>query len=137
MPSKLAQIWDVAAESARFGDTSTQRFTSLMRGIPGHQKWVERVENDAKSLNDTLSDGIVESAGRRCGRFRFHLGNVGLDDLGPPLPGFDVDDCEPITGGSTEHAVRWRGMRLRSVDNRPVQLRLEVKRSPMYKFWAR
>ena len=52
-------------------------FQGSFYGIPGHQKWVARVRNDVKSWNDTLSDGIIKSTGRRCGRFKFHLGNVG------------------------------------------------------------
>ena len=39
-----------------------------VHGIPGHQKWVTSVRNDIKSSKDTLSDGIIESTGRRCGR---------------------------------------------------------------------
>ena len=52
-------------------------FQESLRGITGHQKWVETGENDAKSWNDTPSEDIIESTDRRCDQNRIHLGNVG------------------------------------------------------------
>ena len=45
-------------------------FQGSLRGISGHQKWIETGDNDACSWNDTPSEDIIESTDRTGGGAR-------------------------------------------------------------------
>ena len=57
-----------------------------------------------------------------------------LQDInGMPLPGFALDDCEPIIGDSIEHVVSWKkGSDLSEHAGRPVRIRFEMQDSDLF-----
>jgi hypothetical protein len=59
------------------------------------------------------------------------VGLLGQD--GQPIPGFTLDDCDPITADSTRHAVSWGGQRDVSPHaGRVVQLALELRDAKVF-----
>ncbi len=46
-----------------------------------------------------------------------------------PIPGFGLNDCDPITADSFDHAVKWRGGKLSGL---PVRLQFSLRRSILY-----
>lgn len=63
---------------------------------------------------------------------------VGLEDMtGEPVPGFDLDDCLPLTGDRLDHRVHWRGDPDRTVLlGKELRLRLEAARTTVYALGA-
>jgi hypothetical protein len=63
---------------------------------------------------------------------------VEIQDLhGKPLPGFTLDECEPIFGDSLDYTVRWKsaaGGDLRGLEGRPVRLRFLLRDADLYAF---
>jgi hypothetical protein len=60
------------------------------------------------------------------------------DQGGKPLPGFALDDCQPIAGDFIEHVVRWRSAAdLSQHAGRPVRLRVVMNNADLYsiRFW--
>ncbi|HVT50005.1 MAG TPA: hypothetical protein VHE77_00455 [Dongiaceae bacterium] len=58
-----------------------------------------------------------------------------LDANGASIPGFDFDDCVPIMGDSTKHAVRWGAGDLGRFAGEPVRLAFMVDAGSLYSFW--
>jgi hypothetical protein len=51
------------------------------------------------------------------------------------LPGFSLDECDPITADSTGHVVTWRGRHdLSRLAGRTVRLRFHLKNAALYAF---
>ena len=63
---------------------------------------------------------------------------VEVQDVGGrPLPGFTLDECEPIFCDSLDYTVRWRtrdGGDLRSLEGQPVRLRFVLRDADLYSF---
>lgn len=57
------------------------------------------------------------------------------DATGKPLPGFALDDCEPLFGDIIEREVRWRqGADLSSLAGQPIRLRFVLKDADVYAY---
>ncbi|MEN9934117.1 MAG: hypothetical protein RLZZ387_696 [Chloroflexota bacterium] len=55
-----------------------------------------------------------------------------LEPSGAPIPGFSLEDCDPITDDSLHAAVTWRGVGPVALAGRPVRLHLELQLSTLY-----
>lgn len=56
-----------------------------------------------------------------------------LDEGGKPLPGFDLSDCDPLTGDHVRGIARWRGKSdLAALVGKPVRLKLELTKCSLY-----
>ncbi len=56
-----------------------------------------------------------------------------LNELGAPLPGYDLADCDPITTDSINHIVTWHGSSsLSNLAGSTVRLKLEMTRTKLY-----
>lgn len=67
------------------------------------------------------------------GSFQVEVQDAG----GAPLPGYSLDECEPIFCDSTDYTVRWRsavGGDLRPIAGRPVRLRFALRDADVYAF---
>lgn len=54
------------------------------------------------------------------------------DASGAPLPGFTLQDCAPITGDFTDHAVTWKGGSLASLAGKPIRLLFELAQADLF-----
>lgn len=54
------------------------------------------------------------------------------DESGRPLPGFSLDDCEPVLGNAVRKGVRWSGGDLSKAAGRPVRLRFFMRDAKLY-----
>lgn len=60
-----------------------------------------------------------------------------LDAESKAVKGFSVDDCIPVTGDSTKHAVKWRGGQdLSALAGKPVKFRFILNAGELYAFWV-
>lgn len=57
------------------------------------------------------------------------------DSDGKALPGFALADCVPVFGDSVDRTITWkRGADVRSINGKPVRLRLELKDADIYAY---
>ena len=55
------------------------------------------------------------------------------DAQGKPLPGFALDDCDPIVADQIECAVSWNGEpELKHLASTPIRLRFELRDADLY-----
>ncbi len=55
------------------------------------------------------------------------------DAAGIPIPGFSLDDCEPIYGDHVVRIVKWKqGSNVSSISGKPVRLRFEMQDADLY-----
>jgi hypothetical protein len=60
-----------------------------------------------------------------------------LSQEGAELPGFSVEDCEPIVGfDETARAIGWKTAELITLAGRPVRFRFELDDSELFAFWV-
>jgi hypothetical protein len=56
-----------------------------------------------------------------------------LDADGKPLPGYGLDDCEPISADAFDHPVTWRGRKdLAAMSGKSVRLQFSLRHSVLY-----
>ena len=60
----------------------------------------------------------------------------GLDEQGNPLPGYSRAACEPLTGNSLDHRVRWGPSAELPAGSTPIRLRFIMKNASVYSFMA-
>jgi hypothetical protein len=52
------------------------------------------------------------------------------------IPGFAWQDCEPLSGDSLAHPVRWRAKPdLAAIERIPIRLRALARRARLYSIW--
>ena len=57
------------------------------------------------------------------------------DAQGAALPGYGLDDCDPVAGNGTELPVSWHGRRdLSAAGNQTVELRMQLRRAKLYSY---
>lgn len=57
------------------------------------------------------------------------------DEFGNPLPGFALEDCQPIFGDTIERIVTWKnGSEVSSFSGKSVKIRFEIKDADLYSF---
>ena len=60
-----------------------------------------------------------------------------LDREGRVIEPYRIEACEPVTGDSTRHRVRWRGgVSLRDLADDAVRFRFALSRAKLYSFWV-
>lgn len=102
----------------------TDGFASVNAPFSGGELVTRPLIFDGQALALNLSTAIR-------GGIRAELQNAG----GAALPGFALDDCEPIIGDRIEHVVAWkRGYDVGDHAGKPVRLRLELKDSDVFSF---
>ncbi len=57
-----------------------------------------------------------------------------LDDQGWPLPGYSLDDCQPITTGDLAAAVCWPGQPWGALAGRPIRLTFALTGAKLFAF---
>ena len=92
----------------------------------------ERLQLAPRVVQDTPGELALNAVTRPGGRIRARL----LDGEWQPVPGFDLDDCEPIVGDRLEAGVRWRGQpRLPDVSaGQPLTAEIEIVDATLYAF---
>lgn len=56
-----------------------------------------------------------------------------LNADGTPIPGFDLADCDPLTGDAVRGAVQWKGSSdVSALKGKPVRVKLQLERSNLY-----
>jgi hypothetical protein len=59
-----------------------------------------------------------------------------LNSEGTPIPGFELDHCQPLRGNSVEHSVRWEGRdNLSELVGKPIRWRLHATNANLYAVW--
>jgi hypothetical protein len=56
-----------------------------------------------------------------------------LDEQGRPLPGYEQENCLPLTADRVWHEVRWQGHD-QLPEDRPLRLRFHLKQTRLYSF---
>jgi hypothetical protein len=57
------------------------------------------------------------------------------DEKGNPLPGFSLDDCDPLIGDRIAHRVSWRGKEsVSGYVGLPIRLRIQLIDADVYSF---
>jgi hypothetical protein len=56
------------------------------------------------------------------------------DATGSPLPGFALDECQPIVGDHIEQTVSWKGRGLAALAGKAVRLRFVMQTADLYSF---
>lgn len=59
-----------------------------------------------------------------------------LDAEGNVIPGFSLEDCEPIKRDAVTCPIRWKSVELESLGGRPVRFRFALENASIYAFWA-
>jgi hypothetical protein len=54
------------------------------------------------------------------------------DAKGTAIPGFTLNDCQPIEGDAVDHTVRWSGGSLKPLNGQPARLRVELDRADLF-----
>ncbi len=58
------------------------------------------------------------------------------DELRKVTPGYDYDDCEPFTGDSVAHPVKFKGGSLDALKGRTIRLEIFLRNADLYTFRA-
>jgi hypothetical protein len=66
-----------------------------------------------------------------------HIRAEVLDDSGQPVPGFRIDDADPIAGDQPRHVLTWRGQAdLAPFAGQKIFLRFRLSSAKLYSLWA-
>ncbi len=95
---------------------------------------------DAGSLRGTLTTRPVRFTGSHLfvnvdaphGELRAEV----VDLEGKPIPPFTANDCLPVRGDKTLHAVTWKEADLHALACRPVRFRFHLRNGKLYSFWV-
>ena len=94
------------------------------------------VETDRKGTLTTkpivfLGDTLVVNANAKGGSLVVEA----LDAKGNAIKGFSAADCQPITGDSVRHIVKWKGNPdCHLLQARPIKLRFHIKQAKLFAF---
>jgi hypothetical protein len=56
-----------------------------------------------------------------------------LDDAGKTIPGFDLSDCDPLSGDQVQGLVRWRGKSdLAPLKGKPLRLKMQLSKCSLF-----
>ena len=59
-----------------------------------------------------------------------------LDAQERPLPGFELESCQPLKGDQLRHRVAWQRRDLTGLQERPVQIRFVLDRASLYGYYS-
>ncbi|MBQ7191073.1 MAG: glycosyl hydrolase family 32 [Kiritimatiellae bacterium] len=84
-----------------------------------------------RPLTFSTADRLFVNANSAGGTLRAEL----LDNEGNVLPGFGLDDAEPISVNSTHAELHWKGGSLASFRDKPIRIRFHARETQLYSFW--
>jgi len=119
----------------RRGALRTDGFASLHAPWGGGEVVTRPIRFEGRRL-------VINTATSAVGSVRIEL----QDEVGRPLPGFTLDDCEPIYGDEIARTVAWAGGRgekrveggngltrdVSAFANRPIRLRIRLRDADLY-----
>jgi hypothetical protein len=120
--------WELDPQRAGLGLATLKpdRFVALRTGN-------ETAELLTYGLNLPLNKVFVNATTGPNGWIRLEL----LEANGKPVAGFSEDDCAPIAGDSTAHAVHWKGSDAgATIAGRPVRLRLRAQNADVFSIYC-
>lgn len=140
-PGLGADGWANRANYAAIGIHQTGA-TEMSLFLTGGRRYVLRLDGFA-SLNGPLEGGELLTKPLRFSGQRLEInfatsaaGMVRIAILGAdssPLPGFSLEDCEPIFGDELAHVVKWKGQPdLASLAGRAVRLRFALSDADVF-----
>ncbi len=133
--------WANRANYAAIGIHQTSP-TEMSLFLTGGRRYTLRIDGFA-SLNAPLDGGEMLTKPLRfqgdelevnfstsaAGRIRFEI----QDQHGSPIPGFSLDDCEPLWGDSLSKTVSWKGNpNLAPISHQPIRLRVELSDADLF-----
>jgi hypothetical protein len=128
------EIWQYASFDSRGhnepdGYASLQRLTQRLDGFVGLQAGPEG--GHVTTLPLVFRGDRLELNVAARGQVRVGL----LNERNQPIPGFAIEDCEPIRDDSTHRTVRWKGgVDVASLAGRTIRLRIEMADASLYAF---
>lgn len=117
-----------AAEMSLFL-TGGRRYTLRLDGIASVNAPLEGGELVTKPLEFVGQELDINYATSAAGQILVEL----QDAAGKPLPGFTLDDCQPIYGDHITRAVTWKnGSNVGSLEGEPVKLRFVMRDADLF-----
>jgi hypothetical protein len=108
-----------------------RRYTLRLDGFVSANAPLSGGELVTKSLEFKGKQLLLNFSTSAAGSIRIEL----QDELGNPLPGFALEDCQPVFGDTIERQVTWKnGSDVSSISGKVVKLRFELKDADLYSF---
>jgi hypothetical protein len=113
------------AQDAKFLERLTMRLDGFASLYGGYScGWAQ-----TKPLTFAGSQLTINYATSAAGRLRVEI----QDEQGHALPGYSLDDCDPLIGDEIERTVSWQsGTDFAALAGRPVRLSFELKDADLY-----
>ena len=109
--------------------TGGRRYSMRVDGFVSVNAPLETSEFITRPLKFTGSKLEINYSTSAAGQVRVEI----QDTNGKPIPGFSLEDCEPIYGDHIARTVRWRdNPALENFASKPVMLRFEMSDSDLY-----
>ena len=116
-------------ESKRIKDSRLVRYTQRLDGFVS----LDTGDKESRMVSHPLlfeGECLVVNA-RAEGRIRVAL----LDKSGKPIPGYGVDECDPLTGDGTELEVTWNGKSsVAPLAGKPVRIQIDSVQAKLFGF---
>lgn len=132
LPAAPPEISLYATEGYWEGDfTSVRRYTLRLDGFVSMTAPFSGGELLTKLLRFTGRELRLNLATSAAGTVR-----VGVEDLnGKPLPGYTIEDCDPLFGDGIEELVTWKGQSdVQSLAGRAIRLRIKLTDAELFAF---
>lgn len=114
--------WTDKASALRRYTLRTDGFVSVRAPMAGGQLLTRPLVFDGRSL-------VLNFATSAAGGIRVEI----QDASGNALPGFALDDCQPVFGDALERPVAWKGgADVSKLAGRPVRLKFELRDADLY-----
>jgi len=111
--------------------TNMRRYTLRLDGFVSIQAPLSGGECLTQPITFEGSELRLNFASSIAGEIRVEIQNTD----GSPLPGFALDDCEPIYGDTIDRTVVWRGSPdLAALAGQPVRLRFVLHDADLYAY---
>jgi hypothetical protein len=123
-------------ESKRTGISHIHKheYTLRLDGFVSAQAPMSGGELVTKPITFTGKTLRINFATSAAGSLRVEL----QDEIGKPLPGFSLDDCEELFGDTLDRSVHWNTKaNLSALIGRPVRVRFELRDADLYSFQFR
>lgn len=109
--------------------TGGRRYTLRLDGFVSVNAPLAGGEFITKPITFTEAQLEINYATSAAGQIRVELQHA---DTEKPIPGFTLEDCEPIWGDHIARLVSWKGGTLASLSGAPVRLRFEMSDADLY-----
>ncbi len=129
-PNELSIYADEHYWSGESG-SAVRRYTLRLDGFVSLQAPMSGGELLTKPVRFTGGELRLNFSTSGAGSVRVEI----QDEQGRPLPGYALDDCEPLFGDTIERAVSWRqGPGVGTLAGRPVRLRFVLQDADLYAY---